>query len=103
MQIALDDLIDEPAISITGKGVFTMMLVDPDAPTPRAPRHRSWLLWLVKNIPATDVSRCSTCSTCRPDVVNARALHQKCKMDMEVVGLQERLLAWTALSQGWSS
>lgn len=33
------------------------MLVDPDAPAPTTPRYRSWLHWLIINIPSNDVAR----------------------------------------------
>jgi len=33
------------------------MQVDPDAPSPDAPKFRYWLHWLVTNIPGVDVKR----------------------------------------------
>lgn len=53
-----DNLMDEPDVVITPKeGTYTLMMVDPDAPKPNAPKYRSWLHWLVINIPANDVAR----------------------------------------------
>lgn len=32
-------------------------MVDPDAPSPANPKYRSWLHWLVINIPGHDIQR----------------------------------------------
>ena len=37
----------EPEVSIQTPGTYTLMLVDPDAPSPTSPKYRSWLHWLV--------------------------------------------------------
>ena len=47
----------EPSIHITPEGTYTLMCVDPDAPAPTRPNYRSWLHWLVINLPAHDVAR----------------------------------------------
>lgn len=53
-----DDLLNEPDVSIAAKdGTYTLMMVDPDAPKPTTPKYRSWLHWLVINIPGVDPSR----------------------------------------------
>ncbi|CAL5052718.1 unnamed protein product [Urochloa decumbens] len=44
---------DPPAIQIAGRSndLFTMLMTDPDAPSPSNPSMREWLHWLVVNIP----------------------------------------------------
>ncbi|XP_050552662.1 protein D3-like [Spodoptera frugiperda] len=37
--------------SYTTAKYYTLMMIDPDAPTRQAPTYRSWLHWLVVNIP----------------------------------------------------
>ncbi|EFN54526.1 hypothetical protein CHLNCDRAFT_13754, partial [Chlorella variabilis] len=36
---------------------YTLLAVDPDAPSPHSPKHRSWLHWMVVNIPSHDPAR----------------------------------------------
>ncbi|KAH7701976.1 phosphatidylethanolamine-binding protein-like precursor, partial [Aphelenchoides avenae] len=55
---------------------YTFMLVDPDAPEPTDPEARSWLHWLVTNIPGGEVSSgetwaCWVCPT-PPDAAQHR-------------------------------
>jgi len=38
-----------PRVHVEGPGSFTLAMVDPDAPSPDAPKARSWLHWLVAN------------------------------------------------------
>jgi phosphatidylethanolamine-binding protein (PEBP) family uncharacterized protein len=58
MTISPDRLQDEPFVSMTPKNdTFTLLVVDPDAPTPGHPKYRSWLHWLVVNIPGNDPAR----------------------------------------------
>ena len=43
---------EEPEISIKGsEATFTLLMVDPDAPSPHDPKFRNWLHWMVINIP----------------------------------------------------
>ncbi|KAI8469835.1 MAG: PEBP-like protein [Monoraphidium minutum] len=37
----------QPRVTVDGPGPFTLVMVDPDAPSPDAPKARSWLHWLV--------------------------------------------------------
>ncbi|GBF93909.1 hypothetical protein Rsub_06158 [Raphidocelis subcapitata] len=39
----------QPSVVVDGPGLFTLAMVDPDAPSPDAPKARSWLHWLVSN------------------------------------------------------
>ncbi|CAK0782803.1 hypothetical protein CVIRNUC_005998 [Coccomyxa viridis] len=48
---------DEPAIDIKGSETYTLVMVDPDAPSPDNPKFRYYLHWLVANIPGVDVQR----------------------------------------------
>jgi phosphatidylethanolamine-binding protein (PEBP) family uncharacterized protein len=42
-----------PRVDVTGgQGLYTLIMVDPDAPSPDAPKARSWLHWLVVNATA---------------------------------------------------
>ncbi|KAF7101755.1 hypothetical protein CFC21_102998 [Triticum aestivum] len=42
-----------PSIQITGRAgdLFTLVMTDPDAPSPSEPTMKEWLHWLVVNIP----------------------------------------------------
>ncbi|KAG8075843.1 hypothetical protein GUJ93_ZPchr0006g45069 [Zizania palustris] len=42
-----------PAVQIAGRAnaLFTLVMTDPDAPSPSEPTMREWLHWLVVNIP----------------------------------------------------
>lgn len=56
--ISPDELLSEPEVEIKPKNqTYTLMLVDPDAPAPNTPKYRSWLHWLVINIPSNDIIR----------------------------------------------
>ena len=57
--ISPDELLQEPDVDIKvpKDGTYTLMLVDPDSPAPTTPRYRSWLHWLIINIPSNDVAR----------------------------------------------
>lgn len=49
-----------PAVQIAGRvnDLFTLVMTDPDAPSPSEPNMREWLHWLVVNIPGgTDPSQ----------------------------------------------
>lgn len=39
----------EPEVCIKTPGTYTLLLVDPDAPSPHSPKHRSWLHWMVRH------------------------------------------------------
>jgi phosphatidylethanolamine-binding protein (PEBP) family uncharacterized protein len=58
--------LQEPEVKVSPQGTYTLMLVDPDAPSPHAPKYRSWLHWLVINIPANDVYRGETVTEYMP-------------------------------------
>ena len=50
--IELMQMQEEPEIAIKGsEATFTLLMVDPDAPSPHAPKFRNWLHYLVTNIP----------------------------------------------------
>jgi phosphatidylethanolamine-binding protein (PEBP) family uncharacterized protein len=36
---------------------YSLLMVDPDAPSPDDPKMREWLHWVVVNIPGSDVSK----------------------------------------------
>jgi protein FLOWERING LOCUS T len=62
MRIDPEELLEQPAIQIhpktaTPPRVYTLMIVDPDVPTPNNPKLRSFLHWLVINIPPHDIPR----------------------------------------------
>lgn len=48
---------EEPLITIAGENTYTLVVVDPDAPSPDHPKYRYFLHWLVVNIPGVDVTR----------------------------------------------
>ncbi|CAL5220222.1 g2198 [Coccomyxa viridis] len=48
---------EELEIDIKGSETYTLVMVDPDAPSPDAPKYRFFLHWLVTNIPSVDVKR----------------------------------------------
>lgn len=55
MELSLDELATEPEVTITdshggGGGVFSLVLVDPDFPTPSNPKFKHTLYWCVNNI-----------------------------------------------------
>ncbi|XXG52487.1 hypothetical protein AAC387_Pa03g0810 [Persea americana] len=45
--------VNPPNIQITGDpdDFYTLVMVDPDAPSPSAPTHREWVHWMVADIP----------------------------------------------------
>lgn len=49
----------KPRVQLHGPGfgdgadLFTLLMVDPDAPRPEAPKFRNWLHWIVVNIPGS--------------------------------------------------
>ena len=50
----------EPTITFKPANVdklFTLAMVDPDAPSKENPENREWLHWLVVNIPGTEIKR----------------------------------------------
>ncbi|KAL4447834.1 hypothetical protein ABPG75_005053 [Micractinium tetrahymenae] len=57
LQAADNVLLEEPEVLIKTPGTYTLLMVDPDAPSPHSPKHRSWLHWMVINIPQHDVAR----------------------------------------------
>ncbi|XP_048502480.1 protein FLOWERING LOCUS T-like isoform X2 [Beta vulgaris subsp. vulgaris] len=49
-------VVNPPRIEILGnnaRALYTLVMVDPDAPSPGSPTEREYLHWLVTNIPAT--------------------------------------------------
>ncbi|XP_057436600.1 protein HEADING DATE 3A-like [Lotus japonicus] len=49
-------IINQPRVDIGGddlRTLYTLIMVDPDAPSPSDPNMREYLHWLVTNIPAT--------------------------------------------------
>jgi hypothetical protein len=57
LRVSPDAAAAEPALALSPSGAYTVMMVDPDAPSPTAPRLRSWLHWLAINVPSTDAAR----------------------------------------------
>ncbi|XP_008782387.1 protein MOTHER of FT and TFL1 homolog 1-like [Phoenix dactylifera] len=52
--------INPPMVQIAGRGsdLYTLVTIDPDAPSPSEPTMREWLHWVVVNIPGgTDPSQ----------------------------------------------
>lgn len=47
--------VDKPAVKIPGarhaNNLYTLVMVDPDAPSPSEPTLREWLHWIVVDIP----------------------------------------------------
>ncbi|KAL2329469.1 hypothetical protein Fmac_017050 [Flemingia macrophylla] len=49
-------IINKPRVDIGGdnlRNLYTLIMVNPDAPSPSDPNMKEYLLWLVNNIPAT--------------------------------------------------
>jgi hypothetical protein len=47
----------QPAVSLgAGGGLYTLILSDPDAPTPDSPEFAEWQHWRVVNAPAADLA-----------------------------------------------
>ncbi|EIE22736.1 PEBP-like protein [Coccomyxa subellipsoidea C-169] len=57
LTIEYDGKPEEPTITIAGTDTYTLVMVDPDAPSPDHPKYRFFLHWLVVNIPGVDVNR----------------------------------------------
>lgn len=56
-QVTLDDLATEPRISLAGHArtdVFTVIMVDPDMPSPHNPKYKDTLCWMVNNVKGSD-------------------------------------------------
>ena len=51
---------DEPILKweAEANAFYTVMLVDPDAPSRQNPQYKNVLHWLVVNVPGCDVSAC---------------------------------------------
>jgi hypothetical protein len=45
-----------PHVAISGKGLYTLLMVDPDAPSRENPKYAQWLHWMVTNIHNDDVT-----------------------------------------------
>ncbi|KAI8465200.1 MAG: phosphatidylethanolamine-binding protein [Monoraphidium minutum] len=50
----------QPAVTVTAPGLYSLVLVDPDAPAPDNPSARSWLHWMLVNCkaPAAGAGAC---------------------------------------------
>jgi protein FLOWERING LOCUS T len=48
---------DQPEVRVEGTKTYTLIIVDPDAPSPEHPKYRCFLHWLIVNIPAHDFAR----------------------------------------------
>ncbi|XP_027353486.1 protein FLOWERING LOCUS T-like [Abrus precatorius] len=49
-------IVNQPRVEVGGndlRNLYTLVMVDPDAPSPGNPNEREYLHWLVTNIPAT--------------------------------------------------
>jgi phosphatidylethanolamine-binding protein (PEBP) family uncharacterized protein len=55
--IPKEDAQEEPKIEIVGKGLYTLIMSDPDAPSPDDPKWREFLHMLITNIPDGDLSK----------------------------------------------
>ena len=53
-----DQVKSAPEVTWDGEegSLYTLMMVDPDAPSRKNPIRRSWLHWLVVNIPGSDLA-----------------------------------------------
>lgn len=56
-RIALDKVAEEPELiwEVVAGRLYTVLFVDPDAPSRDNPIYRSFLHWLVVNVPGTDI------------------------------------------------
>lgn len=57
-EVSLDALAAEPQVRITGcssSDVFTLVMVDPDMPSPSKPKYKDTLYWMVSNIKGGNV------------------------------------------------
>ncbi|KAE9613857.1 hypothetical protein Lal_00016367 [Lupinus albus] len=45
--------LDPPRVTLTGNmdNLYTLVMTDPDAPSPSEPSHREWIHWIVTDIP----------------------------------------------------
>lgn len=55
--IPKEDAHDEPKIDIVGHGMYTLIMSDPDAPSPDDPKWREFLHMLIINIPDGELSK----------------------------------------------
>ncbi|KAH7351567.1 hypothetical protein KP509_19G003400 [Ceratopteris richardii] len=53
-EIKTTGLVDRPRVHIRGSfdSLYTLVMVDPDAPSPSEPASREWVHWIVTDIPA---------------------------------------------------
>ena len=40
-----------------GQGPYTLLMVDPDAPDPKAPIYREWIHWMIVNVPGNRINQ----------------------------------------------
>jgi len=50
-ELVLQSVQNQPQVNISGNGLCTLMMVDPDAPSKNSPKFRYWLHWLKVNVP----------------------------------------------------
>lgn len=51
MSLTPQQAANAPIVEILGQDLYTLVMVDPDAPSPQNPSVREWLHWMVVNIP----------------------------------------------------
>lgn len=49
-QLAPQEAAEAPEVAIDGDGLFTLVMVDLDPPSPEDPKYREWLHWIVADI-----------------------------------------------------
>eukprot|EP00775_Hariotina_reticulata_P005857 gene5857-6098_t len=55
--LSIDDVAQEPRIEITQckpTGVYSLLMLDPDMPSPHKPEYKDVLIWMVNNIKKSD-------------------------------------------------
>ncbi|XP_074566167.1 protein FLOWERING LOCUS T 1-like [Curcuma longa] len=91
---------EEPRVEVLGTDLddlYTLIMVDPDAPSPSEPALREYLHWLVTDIPAT------TCATSGEEIVmyESPRPHLGIHRYVFVLFRQLRVVQTTVFAPGW--
>ncbi len=75
------------ALKLQPSSSYTLVLSDPDSPSPTAPTYREYLHWLVTNAPDGDISKAMVCHTLLFFLTTPDATSLPCQLKLRHTGL----------------